>query len=184
MGIAPRPGWVLGMILAVLTEQAPSAEAVHREGLETRCYKERADVNDVDGLNAGYARALFDEYLENPEAVPAEWRALFESGDSELVQTLPGLARLLEMLRERRQRRARTGDRAAGRGAGTATRARAGACAARRPGRRDAARRRGAPRWRSSRRTARTATSPPGSTRSAPSRSAIPALEPERSIRR
>jgi 2-oxoglutarate dehydrogenase E1 component len=55
-------------------------------------------THDVDGLNAGYARALLDEYLENPEAVPAEWRALFESGDSELVATHPGLARLLEQL--------------------------------------------------------------------------------------
>jgi 2-oxoglutarate dehydrogenase E1 component len=53
---------------------------------------------DVDGLNAGYARALLDEYLENPEAVPSEWRALFESGDSELVATHPGIARLLEQL--------------------------------------------------------------------------------------
>jgi 2-oxoglutarate dehydrogenase E1 component len=55
-------------------------------------------VHDVDGLNAGYARALLDEYLENPEAVPSEWRALFESGDSALVATHPGIARLLEML--------------------------------------------------------------------------------------
>ena len=39
-------------------------------------------MHDVDGVNAGYARLLLDEYLENPEAVPAEWRALFESGDS------------------------------------------------------------------------------------------------------
>ncbi len=54
--------------------------------------------HDVDGLNAGYARALLDEYLENPEAVPSEWRALFESGGSELVATHPGLARLLETL--------------------------------------------------------------------------------------
>jgi 2-oxoglutarate dehydrogenase E1 component len=54
---------------------------------------------DVDGLNAGYARALLDEYLENPEAVPTEWRELFESGDSELVASHPGLLRLLEVLR-------------------------------------------------------------------------------------
>jgi 2-oxoglutarate dehydrogenase E1 component len=53
---------------------------------------------DVDGLNAGYARALLDEYLDNPEAVPAEWRTLFESGDSQLVATHPGVARLLERL--------------------------------------------------------------------------------------
>ena len=55
-------------------------------------------VHDVDGLNVGYARALFEEYLENPEAVPAEWRAVFESGDRELLQSLPGLARLLETI--------------------------------------------------------------------------------------
>jgi 2-oxoglutarate dehydrogenase E1 component len=55
-------------------------------------------THDVDGLNAGYARALLDEYLENPEAVPSEWRALFESGDSALVATHPGVARLLEKL--------------------------------------------------------------------------------------
>src|SRR6476619_441187 len=51
---------------------------------------------DVDGVNAGYARLLLDEYLDNPESVPAEWRALFESGDTDLLQGLPGLARVLE----------------------------------------------------------------------------------------
>jgi hypothetical protein len=54
----------------------------------------------IDGLNAGYASALFEQYLENPAAVPTEWRALFESGASELVATHPGLARLVELLRE------------------------------------------------------------------------------------
>ena len=54
---------------------------------------------DVDAVNSGYARALLEQYLENPEAVPSEWRALFESGDGDLVETLPGLARLLESLR-------------------------------------------------------------------------------------
>src|SRR5207302_3510966 len=56
-------------------------------------------MSDVDGLNAGYASLLLEEYLENPEAVPSEWRALFESGDGELLQSLPGLARLLEQIR-------------------------------------------------------------------------------------
>ena len=52
-------------------------------------------VHDVDGLNTGYARALLDDYLENPAAVPPEWRALFESGESdELLATHPGVARL------------------------------------------------------------------------------------------
>jgi 2-oxoglutarate dehydrogenase E1 component len=53
-------------------------------------------VTDVDGLNAGFARDLLEDYLENPEAVPSEWRELFESGDSDVVATHPGLARLLE----------------------------------------------------------------------------------------
>ncbi|MBV8080927.1 MAG: multifunctional oxoglutarate decarboxylase/oxoglutarate dehydrogenase thiamine pyrophosphate-binding subunit/dihydrolipoyllysine-residue succinyltransferase subunit, partial [Actinobacteria bacterium] len=53
-------------------------------------------MHDVDGLNTGYARLLLDEYLENPEAVPPEWRALFERADGELAVALPGLARLLE----------------------------------------------------------------------------------------
>ncbi|MDQ3067267.1 MAG: 2-oxoglutarate dehydrogenase E1 component [Actinomycetota bacterium] len=55
-------------------------------------------THDVDGLNAGYARLLLEDYLEDPEAVPAEWRALFESGESELVSSHPGLIRLLETL--------------------------------------------------------------------------------------
>src|SRR5262245_4357654 len=55
-------------------------------------------MHDVDGVNAGYARLLLDEYLENPEAVLPEWRALFESGEAEVVMSLPGLARLLETL--------------------------------------------------------------------------------------
>ena len=57
-------------------------------------------MQDVDGLNAGYASALLEQYLENPDAVPDEWRALFESGASELVASHPGLARLVELLRE------------------------------------------------------------------------------------
>ncbi|HSC73379.1 MAG TPA: 2-oxoglutarate dehydrogenase E1 component [Gaiellaceae bacterium] len=53
-------------------------------------------MTDVDGLNAGFARDLLEEYLENPEAVPSEWRELFESGHSDVVAAHPGLARLLE----------------------------------------------------------------------------------------
>jgi len=53
-------------------------------------------VTDVDGLNAGFARALLEDYLENPDAVPTEWRELFESGNSDVVATHPGLTRLLE----------------------------------------------------------------------------------------
>jgi 2-oxoglutarate dehydrogenase E1 component len=56
-------------------------------------------VAEVDGLNAGYARTILDEYLENPEGVPSEWRELFESGDSDLLAEHPGVARLVEVLR-------------------------------------------------------------------------------------
>ena len=55
-------------------------------------------AHDVDGLNAGYAQALLDDYLRNPESVPAEWRALFESGESSLIESHRGVARLLELL--------------------------------------------------------------------------------------
>ena len=34
---------------------------------------------DVDGLNSGYAALLLEQYLDNPSAVPEEWRDLFES---------------------------------------------------------------------------------------------------------
>src|SRR5262249_50261741 len=53
-------------------------------------------VTDVDGLNAGFARDLLEDYLENPDSVPSEWRELFESGRSDVVATHPGLTRLLE----------------------------------------------------------------------------------------
>jgi 2-oxoglutarate dehydrogenase E1 component len=58
------------------------------------------NANDVDGLNTGYAQLLLEEYLDNPDGVPAEWRELFENGDPELLTALPGLARLLETLRD------------------------------------------------------------------------------------
>jgi 2-oxoglutarate dehydrogenase E1 component len=56
-------------------------------------------MNDVDGLNSGYAQLLLEQYLESPASVPEEWRTLFESGDSTLVAEHPGLQRLLEALR-------------------------------------------------------------------------------------
>src|SRR5690348_1640440 len=56
---------------------------------------------DVDGLNTGYAALLLEQYLENPGAVPDEWRALFESAPEEVLAAQPGLAILLERLAER-----------------------------------------------------------------------------------
>jgi 2-oxoglutarate dehydrogenase E1 component len=52
---------------------------------------------DVDGLNSGYAALLLEQYLDNPGAVPEEWRDLFESEPEALLQRQPGLARLLEL---------------------------------------------------------------------------------------
>jgi 2-oxoglutarate dehydrogenase E1 component len=53
---------------------------------------------EVDGPNAGYAALLLEQYLDNPAAVPSEWRALFESAPEQLLAMQPGLARLLEGL--------------------------------------------------------------------------------------
>src|SRR5919205_2908747 len=50
---------------------------------------------DVDGLNTGYAALLLEQYLDNPGAVPEEWRDLFESNPEVLLERQPGLARLL-----------------------------------------------------------------------------------------
>ena len=47
---------------------------------------------EVDGLNSGYAALLLEQYLDNPSAVPSEWRALFERAPQTL---LPGLANLI-----------------------------------------------------------------------------------------
>jgi 2-oxoglutarate dehydrogenase E1 component len=51
---------------------------------------------DVDGLNTGYAALLLEQYLDNPGAVPEEWRDLFESEPEVLLRRQPGLARLLD----------------------------------------------------------------------------------------
>jgi 2-oxoglutarate dehydrogenase E1 component len=54
---------------------------------------------EVDGLNAGYAALLLEQYLDNPGAVPSEWRALFEAApEEELLALQPGLALLFERL--------------------------------------------------------------------------------------
>jgi 2-oxoglutarate dehydrogenase E1 component len=53
----------------------------------------------MDGLNAGYAALLLEQYLENPSAVPSEWRALFESSPEDVLAVQPGLALLVERLR-------------------------------------------------------------------------------------
>ena len=53
---------------------------------------------DVDGLNTGYAALLLEQYLDNPGAVPTEWRVLFESAPEAVLAMQPGLARLLEQL--------------------------------------------------------------------------------------
>ena len=47
-------------------------------------------MTEVDGLNAGYATSLLHDFLENPEAVPEEWRELLaERVQTELAPTTP-----------------------------------------------------------------------------------------------
>jgi len=55
---------------------------------------------DVDGLNTGYAALLLEQYLDNPAAVPPEWRELFEAAPEALLKVQPGLARLLDLRAE------------------------------------------------------------------------------------
>jgi 2-oxoglutarate dehydrogenase E1 component len=55
---------------------------------------------EVDGLNTGYAALLLEQYLDNPSAVPSEWRTLFESAPEEVLAMQPGLARLITLLQE------------------------------------------------------------------------------------
>jgi len=38
------------------------------------------DPNVFETANAGFAQALYEDYLRDPQAVPEEWRALFASG--------------------------------------------------------------------------------------------------------
>ncbi len=38
------------------------------------------DPNVFETANAGFAQAVYEDYLRDPQSVPAEWRSLFESG--------------------------------------------------------------------------------------------------------
>ena len=38
------------------------------------------DVNVFETANAGFAQALYEDYLRDPQSVPAEWRRLFDQG--------------------------------------------------------------------------------------------------------
>ena len=38
------------------------------------------DPNVFETANAGFAQAMYEEYLRDPAAVGPEWRRLFESG--------------------------------------------------------------------------------------------------------
>jgi 2-oxoglutarate dehydrogenase E1 component len=50
---------------------------------------------NLEGLNAGYVAQLFEEYLDSPSSVPAEWRVAFET-DEAILDLLPGLRVLLD----------------------------------------------------------------------------------------
>ncbi|MEE8361248.1 MAG: hypothetical protein V3R71_03790, partial [Gemmatimonadales bacterium] len=38
------------------------------------------DPNVFETANAGFAQALYEDFLQDPASVPAQWRQLFESG--------------------------------------------------------------------------------------------------------
>ena len=38
------------------------------------------DPNVFETANAGFAQAMYEEFLKDPSAVGPEWRRLFESG--------------------------------------------------------------------------------------------------------
>src|SRR5688500_2526448 len=54
-----------------------------------------ASSAQLSGLNAGYVGLILEQYLENPEAVAPEWRALFEEADDGILEALPGLRALM-----------------------------------------------------------------------------------------
>ncbi|HLU24516.1 MAG TPA: 2-oxoglutarate dehydrogenase E1 component [Longimicrobiales bacterium] len=49
-----------------------------------------------DSYNAGYAQAIYEQYIQNPASVDAEWRRLFESGAVDAGLLTDGVARLVE----------------------------------------------------------------------------------------
>ncbi|MGH2994876.1 MAG: multifunctional oxoglutarate decarboxylase/oxoglutarate dehydrogenase thiamine pyrophosphate-binding subunit/dihydrolipoyllysine-residue succinyltransferase subunit [Gaiellaceae bacterium] len=58
------------------------------------------EPEQFDDLNAGFVQELFAAYLASPESVDPEWRRLFETGGSTLVQDLPLVRRLRELYPE------------------------------------------------------------------------------------
>jgi 2-oxoglutarate dehydrogenase complex dehydrogenase (E1) component-like enzyme len=42
-------------------------------------------MHDVDGINAGFTSALYEEYLESRDRIPAVWREFFENGAGDPV---------------------------------------------------------------------------------------------------
>lgn len=51
----------------------------------------------IDAVNLGFVRELVDAYLENPAAVPEEWREFFSSASNGLLENHPLVARLREV---------------------------------------------------------------------------------------
>ena len=55
----------------------PARHDGRRRKRRLSCAATKDVMRNVDALNSGYASQLLEEYLENPESVPSEWRALF-----------------------------------------------------------------------------------------------------------
>ena len=69
-----------------LTCRVPTGQLSLSAGLESAVVQVRngsdksVDTNPFETANAGFAQALYEEFLRDPNAVSAEWRQLFESG--------------------------------------------------------------------------------------------------------
>jgi 2-oxoglutarate dehydrogenase complex dehydrogenase (E1) component-like enzyme len=47
------------------------------------------DINPFETANAGFAQALYEDFLRDPALVSPEWRQLFESGIIGEVPSVP-----------------------------------------------------------------------------------------------
>ena len=146
----------VGMTVAVITE-VRSCNACRPT---TVAATGRAAGAEQSGLNAAYVAQLFADYLDAPASVPDEWRRIFE-GTAGVRRDGARAGRLPPWPRRPRS-------------PAEPARAAETAAAPRRPPVDDELLGGSPPRWRSSRRTACTATSRRASTRSARSRWATP----------
>ena len=57
-----------------------SLSSTGSDSLSSVVVEQCVDPNVFETANAGFAQAIYEEYLRDPSAVSPEWRRLFESG--------------------------------------------------------------------------------------------------------